>query len=80
METKQGMPNQGQVGPGRERLSRIRGTEEIQLLLEIHQNREREGHSLASPLLLPYSSPPVPLTGLSCLEASWQRSLEYVVL
>ena len=80
METKQGMPNQGQVGPGRERLSRIRGTEEIQLLLEIHQNREREGQSLASPLLLPYSSPPVPLTGLSRLEASWQTSLEYVVL
>ena len=29
METKQGMPNQGQVGPRRERLSRIRAMEEI---------------------------------------------------
>jgi len=70
VETKQGMPNQGQVGPGRERLSRIRATEEIRPVLETHQNREREGHSLASPLLLLYSSPPVPLTGLLCLEAS----------
>ena len=72
------MPNQGQVGPGRERLSRIRATEEIRPALETHQNREREGHYLASPLLLLYSSPLVPLTGLLCLEASWQRSLEYV--
>ena len=78
METKRGMPNQGQVGPGRERLSRIRATEEIRPALETHQNGEREGHYLASPLLLLYSSPLVPLTGLLCLEASWQRSLEYV--